>query len=343
MTGGSAPILEFGLGLTLAVLVDATLVRLLLVPAALALLGERAWWAPAPLARLHRRFGLSEAPAAGPADPGTQAEPTQTPSSLHRCRRPREARADTGSTGDSGGVSGERSGGPMPRPGPSLRGGPPRRSNARRPGRSHGPSRTSSRPHPEPVRRGEPQRDIGDPFEIPGEARRPSLGLAYDEREPRHHGHRRRAAPVVGLSRVERQPQLGGSRHLHRRPGAAPGPPCPRRPPSIRGAGRGTRTRCGRTRASGGRHDPDRGQHRHGGTEPRNGLDVGRWSSGTSDRGRRVRRPERARARAGGRGRPASDGGADEVPAKGCAGHGGRVVADNPVTGMTGGPSGPIP
>jgi RND superfamily putative drug exporter len=62
MTGGAAPILEFGLGLTLAIGVDATLVRMLLVPATLAVLGERAWWAPKPLARLHRRFGLSESP-----------------------------------------------------------------------------------------------------------------------------------------------------------------------------------------------------------------------------------------------------------------------------------------
>jgi len=60
MTGGSAPILEFGLGLTLAVLIDATLVRMLLVPAMLALLGERAWWAPRTLRGVHERFGVSE-------------------------------------------------------------------------------------------------------------------------------------------------------------------------------------------------------------------------------------------------------------------------------------------
>ncbi len=43
----------FGLGLTLAVLVDATLVRMMLLPAYMALLGRWNWWAPAPLARLH--------------------------------------------------------------------------------------------------------------------------------------------------------------------------------------------------------------------------------------------------------------------------------------------------
>ncbi len=48
----------FGLGLTLAVLVDATLVRILLVPAFMHVLGGRNWWSPAPVARWHRRaFG----------------------------------------------------------------------------------------------------------------------------------------------------------------------------------------------------------------------------------------------------------------------------------------------
>jgi RND superfamily putative drug exporter len=48
----------FGLGLTLAVLVDATLVRMALMPAFMHLLGEWNWWAPQWLARLHRRIGL---------------------------------------------------------------------------------------------------------------------------------------------------------------------------------------------------------------------------------------------------------------------------------------------
>ncbi|MFC7562888.1 MMPL family transporter [Actinomadura namibiensis] len=58
-----------GLGLALAVLVDATLVRGVLVPAFMRLTGPANWWAPAPLARLHRRLGLEEggdgAPPAG--------------------------------------------------------------------------------------------------------------------------------------------------------------------------------------------------------------------------------------------------------------------------------------
>jgi RND superfamily putative drug exporter len=52
----------FGIGTALAVLVDATLIRALLVPAFMRLAGRANWWAPAPLRRLHARFGLREAP-----------------------------------------------------------------------------------------------------------------------------------------------------------------------------------------------------------------------------------------------------------------------------------------
>jgi RND superfamily putative drug exporter len=61
-----------GLGIALAVLMDAMVVRSLLVPAIMRLTGRATWWAPAPLRRFHRRFGLSEgesarqAPAAAP-------------------------------------------------------------------------------------------------------------------------------------------------------------------------------------------------------------------------------------------------------------------------------------
>jgi len=50
----------FGIGSGLAVLIDATLVRGILVPAAMRLLGRAAWWAPAPMRRLHSRFGITE-------------------------------------------------------------------------------------------------------------------------------------------------------------------------------------------------------------------------------------------------------------------------------------------
>ena len=63
----------FGVGLTLAVLVDATLVRIMLVPAFMHVLGRANWWAPKPLARLHQRFGISEAGAPEPTE-ATQKE-----------------------------------------------------------------------------------------------------------------------------------------------------------------------------------------------------------------------------------------------------------------------------
>jgi RND superfamily putative drug exporter len=49
-----------GMALAIAVLVDATIVRCLLVPATMTLLGNANWWAPTPLRRLHERIGLRE-------------------------------------------------------------------------------------------------------------------------------------------------------------------------------------------------------------------------------------------------------------------------------------------
>ncbi|MDQ6616773.1 MAG: MMPL family transporter [Actinomycetota bacterium] len=66
----------FGVGLTMAVLVDATLVRGVLVPAFMRLAGNANWWAPRPLARLYDRIGLSEAEG-GKRDPG--GVPTRLP------------------------------------------------------------------------------------------------------------------------------------------------------------------------------------------------------------------------------------------------------------------------
>src|SRR5829696_1365120 len=57
----------FGIGTALAILVDATLIRALLVPAFMRLAGQANWWAPAPLRRLHARVGLREAPEASGA------------------------------------------------------------------------------------------------------------------------------------------------------------------------------------------------------------------------------------------------------------------------------------
>ena len=66
-TSGVAFIKLFGIGLTMAVLMDATLIRATLVPAFMRLAGEANWWAPAPLRRIYERWGFSEAEAE--ADP----------------------------------------------------------------------------------------------------------------------------------------------------------------------------------------------------------------------------------------------------------------------------------
>jgi putative drug exporter of the RND superfamily len=58
--GQDLGIKQMGLALAVAVAVDATIVRCLLVPATMTLLGDRNWWAPSPLRRVYNRFGLSE-------------------------------------------------------------------------------------------------------------------------------------------------------------------------------------------------------------------------------------------------------------------------------------------
>jgi RND superfamily putative drug exporter len=80
--GQSLGIKEFGLGLAIAVAVDATLVRMILVPATMTLLGPANWWAPGPLRRLHQRLGLHESPT-HPASlagiPVVEAPPVDAP------------------------------------------------------------------------------------------------------------------------------------------------------------------------------------------------------------------------------------------------------------------------
>lgn len=60
---------ELGVGVSLAVLLDATIVRALLVPSLMTMLGRWTWWSPRPLARLHGRTGLREGQAAPAAEP----------------------------------------------------------------------------------------------------------------------------------------------------------------------------------------------------------------------------------------------------------------------------------
>ncbi|MUM16661.1 MMPL family transporter [Mycobacterium sp. CBMA271] len=50
----------FGTGLTIAILVDATIIRMLLVPSFMRILGRANWWAPKPLVKLHERIGFSD-------------------------------------------------------------------------------------------------------------------------------------------------------------------------------------------------------------------------------------------------------------------------------------------
>lgn len=59
-TSRIAVLQEVGVGLALAILIDAFLVRMTLVPALMRLLGKYNWWAPKPLKRLHKMLGLDK-------------------------------------------------------------------------------------------------------------------------------------------------------------------------------------------------------------------------------------------------------------------------------------------
>ncbi|MFD4321996.1 MMPL family transporter [Streptomyces sp. NPDC058548] len=75
-----------GLGVALAVLMDAMVVRSLLVPAVMKLTGRLTWWAPGPLRRFHDRFGISESdtPVPAPDGSGEAAEERREMTSLRR-------------------------------------------------------------------------------------------------------------------------------------------------------------------------------------------------------------------------------------------------------------------
>jgi len=64
---------QLGIGTALAVAIDATLIRALLVPALMAMLGEYNWWAPRWMKKIYERFGLSEGPSAPDPAPATAA------------------------------------------------------------------------------------------------------------------------------------------------------------------------------------------------------------------------------------------------------------------------------
>ncbi|MET7952238.1 MMPL family transporter [Micromonospora sp. NPDC005324] len=59
-TGGMSFIKLIGVGMVVAIMVDAILVRALLVPATMRLLGRWNWWAPGPLGYVYRRYGIRE-------------------------------------------------------------------------------------------------------------------------------------------------------------------------------------------------------------------------------------------------------------------------------------------
>jgi RND superfamily putative drug exporter len=71
-TGGATTLKMLGVGTVVAVALDAALVRTLLVPATMRLLGRWNWWAPEPFARVYRRFGLRD----------SDTEPTTKPESV---------------------------------------------------------------------------------------------------------------------------------------------------------------------------------------------------------------------------------------------------------------------
>nr|MDQ3293414.1 MMPL family transporter [Actinomycetota bacterium] len=78
-TSGISFIKLFGLGLALAVVMDATVVRGLLVPAFMRLAGEANWWAPSWMRRLHDRIGFDES---GPSDDPVAADEPVDPDGL---------------------------------------------------------------------------------------------------------------------------------------------------------------------------------------------------------------------------------------------------------------------
>jgi len=60
---GVPSIKEIGLGLAVAIALDATLVRLVLVPATMELMGKWNWWLPRPLERVLPHAGFDGSPA----------------------------------------------------------------------------------------------------------------------------------------------------------------------------------------------------------------------------------------------------------------------------------------
>jgi putative drug exporter of the RND superfamily len=77
-TGGVSFLQMFGIGTGLAIMIDATLIRGVLVPAGMRLLGKAAWWSPPPLRWLHSKIGLSEAAPPEEPEPKIEKKPRAT-------------------------------------------------------------------------------------------------------------------------------------------------------------------------------------------------------------------------------------------------------------------------
>jgi len=73
-TSGVTSIKLFGIGLTIAVLMDAFVIRATLVPAFMVLAGNANWWAPKWMKRIYDRFGISEGESEPPPAPATDKE-----------------------------------------------------------------------------------------------------------------------------------------------------------------------------------------------------------------------------------------------------------------------------
>jgi putative drug exporter of the RND superfamily len=72
-SGGFSPIKQLGLGMILAIVIDATLVRMLLLPAVMTLMGRANWWAPPAVRRWHSRHGLHDVPESAVETVGSPA------------------------------------------------------------------------------------------------------------------------------------------------------------------------------------------------------------------------------------------------------------------------------
>ena len=71
-----------GVAMVIAIVIDATVVRILLVPATMRLLGRASWWAPAPLKRFYDRYGIKESDGEEPATPVSPGVPPVAPARL---------------------------------------------------------------------------------------------------------------------------------------------------------------------------------------------------------------------------------------------------------------------